>query len=151
LSAGNDPYPWLNLWDWHSTSDDPFRGANRWHTCPGLMLAKDGSMKVRFSWGGESNKINKTSPYSDIGLPVGRWFDMEMHYVWSEEPTTIRLWINGQLALEQSGVITKAATHANVETYLKVYGSTQGKTPWTPTPTIRYVRDVRVAGERIWR
>jgi hypothetical protein len=149
IDAGGDAYCWINLWDWHSIDAD--RG-NRWHTSPGLMLARDGSMKVVWEWGGPANSINPTSEYSTIALPVGRWFDIEMHYVWSDTPTaTISLWIDGQLAIEQSGVQTRADSHQVVETYLKFYGSTQGRGPWVPTPSLKYTRNVRVAAERIWR
>jgi hypothetical protein len=149
ISAAGDAYCWINLWDWHSIDTD--RG-NRWHTSPGLMLARDGSMRVVWEWGGPANEINPTSETSSIPLPVGRWFDIEMHYVWSDTPTaTLSLWIDGQLAIEQSGVQTRAASHQIVETYLKFYGSTQGRGPWVPTPSLKYTRNVRVAAERIWR
>jgi hypothetical protein len=149
ISAGGDAYCWINLWDWHSIDAD--RG-NRWHTSPGLMLARDGSMKVVWEWGGPAASINKNSSYSSIAMPVGRWFDVEMHYVWTDSPNaTITLWIDGKPALELSGVQTRASSHQVAETYLKFYGSTQGRGPWTPTPSLKYTRNVRVAGERIWR
>jgi hypothetical protein len=148
LDAGGDYAPWINLWDWHSTNAG---GGNRWHTSPGLMLCEDGSMRVRWEWGGPANEINPTSDDSTIALPVGEWFDIEMYYQWTTGTTTLSLWINGELALEQSGVQTRDASHETVEAYIKFYGSTQGGTPWSPTPSIRYTRNVRVAGERIWR
>lgn len=149
ISAGGDPYCWINLWDWHSV--DANRG-NRWHTSPGLMLARDGSMRVGWEWGGPAYSINPTSELSSIALPVGRWFDIEMHYVWSSTPSaTLSLWIDGQLALQQSGVQTRAATHQIVETYSKFYGSSQGHGPWVPTPSLRYTRNVRIGNARIWQ
>jgi hypothetical protein len=149
ISAGGDAYCWINLWDWHTVDAD--RG-NRWHTSPGLMLAQDGSMKVFWSWGGTAYNINPTSKNSNMAMPVGRWFDIEMHYVWSDTPTaTITLWIDGQLAIEQTGVQTRASSSQIVETYMKFYGSTQGRGPWVPTPSLKYTRNIRVAGERIWR
>jgi hypothetical protein len=148
VDAGGDDVPWLSVWDWHSTDDG---GGDRWHTSPGLMIHEDGSMRVRWEWGGAAGEINPESAYSTIAMPVGEWFDVEMHYVWSSGPTTLTLWINGELALEQSGVQTRASGHSVVETYIKWYGSTQGATDWNPTPTIRYTRNVRIASERIWR
>jgi hypothetical protein len=149
IGANGDAYCWINLWDFHSV--DSNRG-NRWHTSPGLMLAQDGSMKVTWTWGGTAYNINKESARSSVAMPVGRWFDIEIHYVWSDTPTaTITLWIDGQLAIEQSGVQTRATSHQIVETYLKFYGSTQGRGPWTPTPSLKYTRNMRIAGERIWR
>jgi hypothetical protein len=148
LTASGDPSSWINLWDWHSIDAD--RG-NRWHTSPGLILARDGSMRVRWEWGGPAGSINPASSYSTIALPVGRWFDVEMRYRWDTSPTTLSLWIDGQLALQQSGVQTRAASHQIVETYVKFYGSTQGGTPWVPTPSLRYTRNVRVADGRIGR
>jgi hypothetical protein len=148
LGAAGDPAPWINLWDWHSTDAD---GGNRWHTSPGLMLDKDGSMRVRWAWGGPAGNVNPTSAVSTLALPVGRWFDIEMHYVWTTDKTTLSLWIDGALALEQSGVQTRAPSHENVETYVKFYGSTQGGTAWSPTPSVKYTRNVRVASGRIWR
>jgi hypothetical protein len=116
------------------------------------MLAQDGSMRVQFNWGGPAGNINKASPYSTIALPVGRWFDIEMHYVWADTPSaTLTVWIDGQLVLEQSGVQTRASSSQIVETYLKFYGSTQGRGAWTPTPSLKYTRNLRIAGERIWR
>ncbi|HMA96419.1 MAG TPA: heparin lyase I family protein [Polyangiaceae bacterium] len=148
LSAGGDASCWINLWDFHSVDANR---ASRWHTAPGLILARDGSMKVGWEWGG-SARINPNSALSSIAMPVGRWFDIEMHYVWSDTPTaTITLWIDGQLALQQTGVQTRATSHQFVETYLKFYGSTQGEGAWQPTPSLKYTRNVRVAGERIWR
>jgi hypothetical protein len=75
-----------------------------------------------------------------------------MHYVWADTPSaTLTVWIDGQLALEQSGVQTRASSSQIVETYLKFYGSTQGRGAWTPTPSLKYTRNLRIAGERIWR
>ena len=149
LSAGGNDYPWLSLWDWHSTGPE---GSARWHTAPGLMLATDGSMRIEFNWGGDSQEINGSeSGQSSIGLPVGEWFDIEMKYQWTPGRTTLSVWINGQLALEQSGVQTASSQHTNVETYIKLYGADSGRTPWSPDPTIKYTRNVRISGERIWR
>jgi hypothetical protein len=139
LSAGNDDYPWINLWDWHSV------GGDRWHTSPGVMPAKDGSMRVQFVWGGPAANYNNTTGYSSIAMPVGRWFDIEMHYVWSTSSVTLSLWIDGALALEQTVARTRADAHTDVEMNTKLYGSTEGHTAWTPTPTIRFVRNVRFA------
>jgi hypothetical protein len=137
---------WLNLWDWHSLDDD---GGNRWHTSPGLMLDEDGSMLVRWDWGGDAGDINPQSDRSSIPLPVGEWFDVEMHYVWTTSGATLSLWIDGELALEQTGVQTRRSSHRIVETYIKFYG--QADSTWTPTPSVRYTRNVRIARERIWR
>lgn len=145
LSADNHNWPWLSPWDWHSTEPG---GSNRWYSCPGILLAKDGSMRVRFEWG-NTGGFNPVSDYSTIGLPVGEWFDIEMYYQWTYSTTTISLWINGELALEQSGVQTCDPAHTNVEMYVKFYGNDQGATPWDPTPSIRYTRNVRIGNSRI--
>jgi hypothetical protein len=63
----------------------------------------------------------------------------------------VSVWINGQLALEQSGVQTADQGHNVVELYIKLYGSDQGHTPWSPIGITKYVRNVRMSGERIWR
>jgi len=149
LSAGSHDYPWINLWDWHSTAQG---GAERWDTSPGLMLAKDGSMTVQWVWGSEAFNINQPTAWSSIALPVGAWFDIEMHYVWSEnKDATITLWINGQEALKQSGVQTRKSSHTNIEMYCKFYGSDQGTTDWSPTPSLKFTRNVRISNGRIWR
>jgi hypothetical protein len=149
LNANGEAYCWINLWDFHSVDADR---SNRWHTSPGLMLAQDGSMRVMFNWGGPAGNINSATNYSTIAMPVGRWFDIEMHYVWADSPTaTLSVWIDGKLALEQSGVQTRASSSQIVETYFKFYGSTQGRGTWTPTPSLKYTRNIRIAGERIWR
>ena len=149
VSTGGDTLPWINLMDWHSTDSG---GGNRWHTDPGLMLREDGSMQVQFVFGGTAGTFNTNSEYSTIGLPVGEWFDIEMHYAWTTTNTaTLSLWIDGVLALEKTGARTAAASHTVVEATMKFYGSTQGGTPWSPTPTVKYMRNVRFAGERIWR
>jgi hypothetical protein len=148
LSASGDNRDWMNLWDWHST--DP-GGGNRWHTSPGLMLAEDGSMRVKWEWGGPGKPFNRDTALSTLSLPVGRWFDVEMHYVWSSDGTTLSLWVDGRLALEQTGAQTRAPSHQVVETYMKFYGSRNGGSPWTPAMSVRYTRNVRVGAQRIWR
>jgi hypothetical protein len=146
MSAGNqvDTAPWVNLWDWHSVGPN---GSDRWDTQPGLMLAEDGSMRVKWSW----RQANQETAWSEIELPVGEWFDVEMHYVWTSEGATVSFWINGELALEQHGVKTKGGSHTTIETYMKFYGSANSGPAWTPTPATKYTRNVRMSGERIWR
>jgi hypothetical protein len=149
IGAQGEEYCWISLWDFHAIVADR---SSRWATAPGIFLAQDGSMRVRFGWGIPPEIGNKTTAWSGVPLPVGRWFDVEMHYVWTDTPTgTIMLWIDGQLAVAESGVQTRAPGHQVPETYMKFYGSTQGRGAWTPTPTLKYTRNVRIAGERIWR
>lgn len=142
---------WLSIWDWHSI-DAGTRG-NRWHTDPGLMIASDGSMRLQLAWGqGTMHDINGDGPTSTVEMPVGRWFDLEMHFEWVDtQRGTIQVWLDGELMLEQRNVQTRASSHAVVETYMKWYGSTFTDGAWQPSPGIRYTRNVRVAGERIWR
>lgn len=147
--SGLDGIPWLNLWDFHSVGP-----GSRWDTQPGLMLAEDGSMRIKWTW----RERNQDTDWSDITLPVGEWFDVEMHYVWTTggssscgEGATVSLWVNGELALEQSGVVTRGDGHDSVETYQKFYGSANGGPTWTPTPSVKYMRNVRMADGRIWR
>jgi hypothetical protein len=136
-----DSVPWVNLWDFHSVGP-----SERWHTQPGLMLAEDGSMRVKWSWTAE----NPETDWATIPLPVGAWFDVEMHYVWARGGcTTVSLWINGELALEQTGVTTRGDNHDSVETYWKFYGSANGGETWKPTPSVKYMRNVRMSASRI--
>jgi hypothetical protein len=145
VAAGNrvDTPPWVNLWDFHSVASG---GGSRWDTQPGLMLAEDGSMRIRWTW----RSGNPDSGWSPIRLPVGRWFDIEMHYVWSSS-ATVSLWIDGVLALQQRGVKTKGSGHTSVETYMKFYGSAITGPVWRPLPSVKYMRNVRMANRRIWR
>lgn len=142
---------WLSVWDWHSA--DATTRDHRWHTAPGLMVAGDGSMRLQLVWGnGVMHDINGDGPTSTLAMPVGRWFDIEMHYEWRDSRTaTIQVWIDGQLALEQRNVQTRASSHGLVETYMKWYGSTFQGGAWSPDPALKYTRNVRVAGARIWR
>jgi hypothetical protein len=142
-------YQWINLWDFHSVDVDM---QNRQHTSPGVMLLNDGSMRCQLHWGATLNKVNPPSAVSSIPFPVGKSCKLRMHYVWSLLPTTISLWIDDQLAIQQEGVITRLASNANVEMYFKLYGGMNGDPdPWIPTPSVRYTRNVRISGERIWR
>jgi hypothetical protein len=149
IEAGGDPWPWLSLLDWHTTAD----GGTRWATCPGMMLNEDGSMRFHFAWGCPAGEVNgSTSDWSSIGMPVGQWLDVEMRWQFATGPTaTVSVWINGELALEQVGVQTAPPQHSVVEFYIKLYGSDQGHTPWSPRGTTKYVRNVRISGERIWQ
>jgi hypothetical protein len=117
------------------------------------MLAEDGSMRIKWTW----REVNQDTEWSSITLPVGEWFDIEMHYVWGSESTgcaggtTVSLWVNGELALEQRGVTTRGNGHDSVETYMKFYGSANNGTTWEPTPSVKYMRNVRMSDHRIWR
>jgi hypothetical protein len=92
-----------------------------------------------------------STPDPCLPLPFGEWFDVEMKCQWTTGSTTISLWINGQLALEQVGVVTASPQHSDVELYIKLYGSDEGHTPWSPRGTTKYLRNVRISGERIWQ
>jgi hypothetical protein len=144
----SNSWGWLALWDWHSTG--PSWGENRWHTAPSVMLLSDGSMRAELKWGGDAAYANgEVGARSSVGLPVGEWFDIEMRYQWTEGGTTISVWVNGELFLEQSGVQTRASGHRHVETYIKFYG--ESDTSWSPMPSVKYTRNVRISGERIWQ
>jgi hypothetical protein len=146
-ALSSDSWGWLALWDWHSTG--PSWGENRWCAAPSVMLLSDGSMRAELKWGGDAANANgEVGARSSVGLPVGEWFDIEMRYQWTEA-TTISVWVNGELFLEQSGVQTRASVHKFVETYTKFYG--ESNTAWSPTPSIKYTRNVRISGARIWR
>jgi hypothetical protein len=150
VDAGGDGWAWLSLLDWHTTRD----GSDRWDTSPGMMLKQDGSMTFQFAWGVAARQVNgHTSNWSNAALPVGEWFDIEMRWQFATGPTaTVSVWINGQLALQQTGVATAGQGHNVVEFYIKLYGgSVQGQSPWNPQAITKYVRNVRISGERIWR
>ena len=149
IDAGGDGWAWLALLDWHTTRD----GGDRWDTSPGIVLQQDGSMRFQFAWGFLARQVNgSNSDWSSIGMPVGQWFDLEMRWQFASSQTaTVSVWINGQLALEQTGVQTAGQGHNVAELYLKLYGSDQGHTPWSPVGITKYVRNVRISGERIWR
>ena len=150
IHASGDEWPWLSFLDWHTTAAN---GDSRWNTSPGIVLNEDGSMTFEFNWGSGPGQTNgDTSGWSRIGMPVGEWFDIEMRWQFATGPTaTVSAWINGQLAVEQVGVVTALPEHTEVEFYIKHYGDDQGHTPWSPPQTIKYVRNVRISGERIWR
>jgi hypothetical protein len=143
-----DSWGWLSLWDWHSTG--PGWGDNRWHTSPAIMLVTDGSMRIELVWGGTAGEINgQSGGVSSQGLPVGEWFDIEMRYQWTAGTTTITVWVNGERFLQQSGVQTRVSGHQYVEMYTKFYGASDST--WSPAPSVKYTRNVRISGERIWR
>jgi hypothetical protein len=151
VEAGGEEWAvWLSILDWHTTKD----GTERWDTAPGLMLKQDGSMRFQFAWGVRARQINgDTSQWSTIGMPVGEWFDLEMRWQFASSQTaTVSVWINGELALEQTGVQTAAPGNNVAEFYVKLYGgSMQGHAPWSPVAITKYLRNVRISGERIWR
>lgn len=149
IDAGSDGWAWLSLLDWHTTQD----GGNRWDTAPGIMLQQDGSMRFQFAWGFLARQVNgSNSDWSSFGMPVGEWFDLEMRWEFAtSQSATVSVWINGQLALQQTGVQTAGQGNNVAELYLKLYGSDQGHTPWNPVGITKYVRNVRISGERIWR
>jgi hypothetical protein len=74
----------------------------------------------------------------------------EMHYVWSASGTTVLPWINGDLALQRSGVKTKGSSHKRRDLH-EVLRLVEGGTTWSLRPSVKYMRNVRIAGERIWR
>jgi acyl carrier protein phosphodiesterase len=79
-----------------------------------------------------------------VKLPVGRWFKIRTHFIRSVAPTTVRVWFDDALALEWVGAINSVPSNKLVEYYVKLYGGVQRENPWTPTPTIRYSRNVKV-------
>jgi hypothetical protein len=132
------------LQDVHVT-DTP-GGGNRSYL--GLLMKQDGSMKAKLAWGGILYVVNRDNgtppPTSTLALPVGRWFKIRTHFIRSVEPTTVRVWFDDDLALEWVGAINSVPSNQFVEYYVKLYGGVQRDNPWTPTPTIRYSRNVRI-------
>jgi hypothetical protein len=150
IDANGDEWPWLSFLDWHTTAA---QGEARWNTSPGIVVNEDGSMTFEFNWGSGPGEFNgQGSGWSQIGMPVGEWFDIEMRWQFATGPTArLAAWVNGVLAVEQVDVVTALPEHSAVELYIKHYGDDQGRTPWNPSKTIKYVRNVRISGARIWR
>jgi hypothetical protein len=141
LKANNDPFSWLSLLDIHTLDGT---GANR--SWLGLNVMQNGSMRAGLAFGGPLYNINKfvPAPFTSAHfLPVGRWFDIKIHYIVSTEPTTVRLWIDNELAIVMKDVITALPSNTVVDYYVKLYAGVQGDNPWVPTPTIRYSRNAR--------
>lgn len=142
MSAGGDPGSWLSIMDFHCVDAN---GANRTHTSPGLMLARDGSMKFRYEWGPVSNPV---SAYSDAPLPIGRWCEIEQYWKRSSaKDVTLQTWLDKVLVLTQTGVQTAQAsnitTNGSVEAHTKWYGAGL----WAPGS--RYTRNFRVGSGRL--
>jgi hypothetical protein len=150
IHAGGDDWPWLSFLDWHTTSAG---GGCRWNTSSGIVLNEDGSMTFELNWGsGPASTNGGGSGWSNIGMPIGEWLDVEMQWQFATGPTaTVAAWINGQLALEQTNVVTALLQHSEVEFCMKLYGDDQGHTPRNPSPTVKYVPHVRISGPRIWQ
>jgi hypothetical protein len=134
---------WLNMWDWHATRD-----GERYHTCPGLFINEDRSMTFRWEWNCGTGQGQ--SSWSTVSMPVGEWFDIEMQYNRSVSNATTKLWINGVLALQQTGMSSMMVGSDASEMYIKMYGRENGS-DWAPEIMTKYVRNVRISGERIWR
>ncbi len=112
------------------------------------MMDQGGSMRFKFEWG--NGGVNDSTALSTIALPVGAWFDLEMYYKWSTTGVTLSVWVNGNLALQQSGAVTKRPGDSVVEMYSKWYGARNGGGTWQPAPARRYTRNVRIGTGRIW-
>ncbi len=139
--SGN--YPWLSIMDFHSTDS---AGDNRWHTNPGLFLcatgidcssADTGKLKARnFT---DSIEAGPTT----ITVPIGRWFKLQVHWVWSTSAVPITYWIDGVQVL-QITMATRDPLQTAAEWYDKWYGYDQGGA-WSPDPLIRYTRNIRMS------
>ncbi len=141
LSAYNDPYSWMGLLDVHVMDPDT---ANRSYL--GMNVHPDGSMRVTLAQLGTLYPINKTvpQPWSNISLPVGRWFKIRLHFIKSETPTTVSLYLDDVLAVEYKGVITSLPSNKRVEAYVKLYGGVQINSRWGKV--VRYSRNTRIYG-----
>jgi len=111
-------------------------------------------MSYRWEWGcgvGQDPPSEEQSDWASVLMPVAEWFDIEMEFQAGYGDATVRLWINGTLALEQTGMRTAHETgHAQGEMYIKMYG--RGKDGvWVPNTLVKYFRNVRMSTERIWR
>ena len=141
LSANGDPYSWLSLQDIHVLDADH---TNRSYL--GLLVEQDGSMKASLRWGGVLYKVNRDfgtkPPVSTIPLPVGRWFKIKTYFKRSLEPTTVRVWLDDELALEWIGAINSLPTNTVTEYYVKLYGGVQRDNPWGKV--VRYSRNARI-------
>lgn len=134
---------WISIMDVHSTGDF---GANRWHTNPGLFLC---SAALGCS-SGDAGKLaarnlrNNKFVQSSFHVPIDQWFKVQVHVPWSTTPVPVTFFVDGKIAL-QIKIPTKSSDHTVFEWYSKLYGSNSVGSVWTPTPLIRYTRNVRIS------
>ena len=108
------------------------------------------AMTFAFNWGGEAGQLNNNSDWSNIAMPVGEWFDMEMRLAmctYSARPATLSVWINGQLALQQTGVKTAIAGHPSSRIVYEAVRRRPGAHPLEPDPD----HQVRAQRPHLWR
>ena len=138
-SANGDATPWLSLMDFHSDG---------WHTNPGVFVDSDAAGQFRTGWGVAPNS---DSGFSNPGytLPTNQWFKMEFEWAWKTSGVAVRIWINGNLAHEQTGLKTKQSGHSQPAFYFKVYGTDYGYTSWSSCPMVLYRRNMKITDARI--
>lgn len=131
---------WVSLMDFHSHTST---GTNWWNTNPGLMLASADTRATPAQAGSlvARDKLNLTlSPPSPMKVPVGRWFKLLTHFIWSTTAQPTTFYIDGVEAAKVSS-ITKAPDHTQLEWMSKLYGVGN----WSPSPLIHYTRNVKIA------
>jgi hypothetical protein len=129
----------LSIWDFHSSAGGAPIG---FHTCPGIMLQNGTpTMRLRSVYAACDNDYENGS--STLSMPWGEWFTLEIEYRYSSSNGGVSVWINGTLALADTG----RNTHPGGDTpqfYSKIYG--EGLTPLgSPAPLIIYRKNYRAS------
>lgn len=150
IGAGGDPDPWLDFHGWHTL--DAGQG-NRLATSPGLHVHEDGSMRVHYAWNTIAQASGNESAWSAKPFSLGAWCTVESYRRHSaSRDAAVRLWINRELVLEQTGMQTATAVtvNGNVECYFNLYGAQNDPvSKWAPDPYWYFLRNFRWGNGRL--
>lgn len=149
ISAIGNTIPWLSFGDIHTVQD----GGNRFDTQPGIFVVEAGTGQLKLEWHYAGMPDSADSDPAFL-MPLDQWFSLEWEWSFTTSAdSTFRLYLDGDLLIEQTGMRTADPGMNQVELYVKQYGDDQsgsGGNPWSPDPTIRYVRNVRISDGQLF-
>jgi hypothetical protein len=117
---------------------------------PSLELDPEGSMKLFLNWS-QLRLLGATTPdsgLSAVAIPTGEWVEVELEYVRSSGGGAVdglvRVYIDGALALEQTGIETWRSGFPRFNAHLGMIASSS----WSPSPTQYHFRRAAVTNYR---
>jgi len=139
-----DGSAWLSILDVSPSTDEgaPLF-ADFW---PSLEVDRAGTMKLLLDWSA-LRLLGSTTPdsvLSTVAVPLGEWVEVELEYVRSSGQGATdglsRVYINGVLALEQTGIETWRDGFPRFNAHLGMVGSSN----WSPSLTQYFFRHAAV-------
>jgi hypothetical protein len=116
-----------NDWSWYSMAVPFMEGGPAWAPYSAIQIRQEPQFKLAVNYRGVDQVESFLDTHVDFPLPRGRWFNVQWYVFRHPTDGILKIWVDGMLVTNRSGLQTKGSTEEWFTTVAKIYYNPNSK------------------------